>query len=204
VAVIRPNLARRPFVDSRPANVAAALLLLATIVLTVISIRTVHAYVEGSRQSRAEIATLRVEIGSLEASGREAEKKLARFDLAGMQAGAEEANELARLRAFSWSRFLTRLEKALPNDVRVVSVGLTKPDAAKSAARGSRAEDSFDVALSLVSRDPDGLPKLIRAFYASPWFDAPTPVSETGGEKGSVEGRSFVLDIVYYDREAKP
>ena len=48
------------------------------------------------------------------------------------------------------------------------------------------------------------LPKLIRAFYASPWFDAPTPVTETGGEQGSVEGRSFVLDIVYTDREAKP
>ena len=204
MAAIRPNLARRPFVDSRPANVAAALLLLASIVLTVISTRTVHAYLEGSRQSRAEIASLRAEIGRFEASGRKAEQKLARFDLAGMQAGAEEANELARLHAFSWSRFLTRLEKTLPNDVRVVSVGLTKPDATKSAAKGTRVEDSFAVGLSLVSRDPDGLPKLIRAFYASPWFDAPTPVSETGGEKGSVEGRSFVLDIVYTDREAKP
>ena len=208
MAAIRPNLARRPFVDSRPANVAAVLLLLAAIVLTVISIRTVHAYLAGSRQSRAEIVSLRAEIGRFEASGREAEEKLARFDLAGMQAGAEEANELARLRAFSWSRFLTRLEKTLPNDVRVVSVSLSKPDAAKSAvkpaAQGTRTEDSFAVALSLVSRDPDGLPKLIRAFYASQWFDAPTPVSEAGGEQGSVEGRRFVLDIVYYDREAKP
>ena len=56
-----------------------------------------------------------------------------------MQAGAEEANELARLRAFSWSRFLTRLEKTLPNDVRVVSVSLTKADAKKSAAKEARA-----------------------------------------------------------------
>ncbi|HYN44036.1 MAG TPA: hypothetical protein VE129_19825 [Thermoanaerobaculia bacterium] len=208
MAAIRPNLARRPFVDSRPANVAVVFLLLAAIVLTVISIRTVHAYLGDSRQSRAEIVSLRAEIGRFEASGREAEAKLARFDLAGMQAGAEEANELARLRAFSWSRFLTRLEKTLPNDVRVVSVSLSKPDVAKSAAKsvpqGTRVEESFAVALSLVSRDPDGLPKLIRAFYASQWFDAPTPVSETGGEQGSVEGRSFVLDIVYHDREAKP
>ena len=53
-------------------------------------------------------------------------------------------------------------------------------------------------------RDPDGLPKLIRAFYASPWFDAPTPSSEAGGELGDVEGRTFALDLVYRDREAKP
>ncbi len=204
MAAARPNLARRPFVDSRPANVAAVVLLLAAVVLTAISVRTVHAYLEGSRQSRAEIASLRAEISRLEASGRKAEAKLARFDLAGMQAGAEEANDLARRRAFSWSRFLTRLEKTLPNDVRVVSVSLTKAEAKKSATKEARAEDAFAVALSLVSRDPDGLPKLIRTFYSSPWFDAPTPVAETGGEQGSVEGRSFVLDIVYTDREAKP
>ena len=208
MAALRPNLARRPFVDSRPANVAASLLLLAAIVLTVVSVRTVHAYLDDSRQSRAEVASLKAEIDRFEASGRQAQEKLARFDLAGMQAGAEQANELARLRAFSWSRFLTRLEKTLPNDVRVVSVSLSKPEAAKSApkagAKKALPEDAFLVSLSLVSRDPDGLPKLIRTFYASPWFDAPTPSSETGGERGSAEGRTFVLGVVYLDREAKP
>ncbi len=204
MAATRPNLARRPFVDSRPANAAAALLLIAVVVLTVVSIRTVHAYVEGSRKSREEIASLRVEIDRLEVSRREAEKKLARFDLAGMRAGAEEANALARLRAFSWSRFLTRLEKALPNDVRVVSISLSKgrqPGADQVKAPGA---DSFEVSLSLVSRDPDGLPKLLRAFYASPWFDAPTPVSEAGGERGSVDGREISITVVYRDQEAKP
>lgn len=204
MAATRPNLARRPFVDSRPANVAAALLLLAAIVLTVVSVRTVHAYLEGSRQSRAEIARLRAEIARFDVTGRAAEQKLARFDLSGMRAGAEEANELARLRAFSWSRFLTRLEKTLPNDVRVVTVSLSRESSGASGTRVAGAEDTYEVSLSLVSRDPDGLPKLIRAFYASPWFDAPTPLSEAGGDLGDVEGRTFALDIVYRDREAKP
>jgi Tfp pilus assembly protein PilN len=204
VATTRPNLARRPFVDSRPANAAAALLLLAAVVLTVVSVRTVHAYLEGSRRSREEIASLRAEIDRLEASRREAEQKLARFDLAGMRAGAEEANALAGLRAFSWSRFLTRLEKALPNDVRVVSIGLSKDTQAGANRAKAPVAESFEVSLSLVSRDPDGLPKLLRAFYASPWFDAPTPVSEAGGEKGSVDGREIAVTVLYRDREAKP
>ena len=204
MAATRPNLARRPFVDSRPANAAAALLLLAAVVLTVVSVRTVHAYLEGSRKSREEIASLRAEIDRLEASRREAEQKLARFDLAGMRAGAEEANALARLRAFSWSRFLTRLEKALPNDVRVGSIGLSKDTETGANRANAPGADSFEVSLSLVSRDPDGLPKLLRAFYASPWFDAPTPVSEAGGEKGSVDGREISITVLYRDREAKP
>lgn len=203
MAAARPNLARRPFVDSRPANLAAGVLLLAVAVLTMISVRTVHAYLEGSRRSREEIASLRAEIDTLEASRHDSELKLARFDLAGMRAGAEEANALARLRAFSWSRFLTRLEKALPNDVRVVSVGLSR-EKETAVPRTAPGGDAFRVTLSLVTRDPDGLPKLIRALYASPWFDAPVPLSEAGGEQGSAEGRSLSVEVLYRDREAKP
>lgn len=199
----RPNLARRPFVDSRPANVAAALLLVSAVALTAISVRTVHAYREGSRKSREEIAALRVEIGRLEASRREAGQKLARFDLPGIHAGAEEANALARLRSFSWSRFLTRLEKSLPNDVRVDSISLQR-DKRTSGEAGPAGEEAFAVTLSVVSRDPDGLPRLIRAFYESPWFDQPTPRTEAGGEQGSVEGRRLGLEVLYRDSGVKP
>ena len=206
MAAPRPNLARRPFVDPRPANLAAALLLAAAIGLTIVSVRTVRSYVEGSRTSREAIAGLRSEIGRYEQARREAEAKLARFDLAGMKSGSEEANALARLRAFSWTRFLTRLERTLPNDVRVVSMGLSREKEKKSSDRapGSAGEDAFALSLSLVSRDPDGMPKLIRAFYASPWFDAPTPLSEAGGEQGSAEGRSLSISVLYRDREEKP
>ena len=206
VAAPRPNLARRPFVDTRPANLAAALLLTAAIGMTFVSVRTVRAYVAGSKTSREAIAELRAEIGLHEEARREAETKLARFDLAGMKAGAEEANALARLRTFSWTRFLTRLEKTLPNDARVVSMGLSREAEKKASGRapGAADEEAFALSLSLVSRDPDGMPKLIRAFYASPWFDAPTPVNETGGEQGSVEGRSLTINVLYRDREVKP
>ena len=62
MAAPRPNLARRPFVDTRPANRAAALLLAAAIGLTFVSVKTVRSYVEGSRTSREAIAGLRSEI----------------------------------------------------------------------------------------------------------------------------------------------
>ncbi len=206
MAAPRPNLARRPFVDTRPANLVASLLLAAAIGLTFVSVRTVRAYVEGSRTSREAITGLRSEIGRYEQARREAETKLARFDLAGMKAGSEEANALARLRTFSWTRFLTRLERTLPNDVRVVSMGLSREQEKKSSGRAPRVAEgeTFALSLSLVSRDPDGMPKLLRAFYASPWFDAPTPLSEAGGEQGSVEGRSLTIGVLYRDREVKP
>jgi len=202
VATARPNLARRPFVDSRPANLAAAVLLLAVVALTAVSYRTVRDYFEGSRKSREEIASLRSEIARIEASRREAEQKLSRFDLDGLRAGAEEANELARLRAFSWSRFLTRLERTLPNDCRIATVGLTRPKASERAK--ATAGDEFPVRLSLVSREPDALPKLLRTFYASPWFHSPVPVSEAGGDQGSEDGWNLSVSVLYVDRQEKP
>jgi hypothetical protein len=206
MAAPRPNLARRPFVDTRPANLVAALLLAGAIGLTIVSVRTVRSYVEGSRASREAIAGLRSEIDRHEQARREAETKLARFDLDGMRSGAEEANALARLRSFSWTRFLTRLEKTLPNDVRVVSMGISREAEKKSSASATAPSDpeAFPLTLGLVSRDPDGMPKLIRTFYASPWFDAPTPISEAGGERGSVEGRSLSIRVLYRDREVRP
>lgn len=196
----RPNLARRPFVDARPANAAVALLLLAAALLSVTSARTIQAYLGDSRRSREEIVSLREEIGRLEASRKEAEQKLARFDLEGMKAGAEEANALARLRAFSWSRFLTRLEKTLPNDFRVVAVSLARPSGREAAARPS--DEAFRLNLSLVTPDRDGMPRLLKAFYASPWFEEPTPLSEAGGERGSADGTTLSITAVYRDREA--
>lgn len=197
----RPNLARRPFVDARPANVAVGLLLLAAVLLSVTSVRTVYAYLDGSRRSREEIASLRDEIARLEASRKDAEQKLARFDLEGMKAGAEEANALARLRAFSWSRFLTRLEKTLPNDYRVVAINLARPSGREAGE--SLADEGFLLSLSLVTPDRDGMPRLLKALYASPWFEEPTPVSESSGEKGMADGAVLSVTAVYRDREAR-
>ena len=53
--------------------------------------------------------------------------------------------------------------------------------------------------LTLVSRDPDGMPKVVRAFYGSRWFDRPQPTSEQGPDKGVAEGTTLALTVAYVD-----
>lgn len=194
------NLARRPFVDTRPANAAALLLAVTVVVLSAWSVRTVTAYLADSQATRDRVAALRDEIARYEAERKQAETGLSRFDLEGLAANATEANGLARLRTFSWTRFLTRLEEALPADVRVVSIGVDRsgPQAAGRTAAGS-GPDEFRVTLSLVSQDPDGMPKLIRAFYGSPHFDQPVPLSEVGAGRGKGDGTDLAVAVVYRD-----
>lgn len=203
----RFNLARRPFVDTRPANLTAMFLAVLVAALSFVAARTVIRYFADSSRTRASISSLRAEISNLEADRRRAEASLARIDVASLSSDVKDANEIALRRAFSWTRFLSRLEKTLPPDIRIASIGLQKMTTASGApaitlARGGSGETVL-VSLVLVSRDPNGLPKTIRAFDSSPWFGAPTPASEDRGEKGLPEGLRLVLSVAYHDVEGR-
>ncbi len=193
----RLNLARRPFVNARPSTVAAVALTLLVLVLSVVSVRTLARYLDGSRRTRLAIASLRTEISSLEENRRRAEGRLAKFDLAALEASASDANAIAVRRSFSWTRFLSRLEKTLPYDVRVSAIALSRAE--RSEMGRPLPSREIPVQLVLISRQPDGLPRAIRAFYASPWFDRPTPQSEDRAERGDPDGRRLTLSVLYRD-----
>ncbi len=199
----RFNLARRPFVDTRPANLTAGFLAALVLALSFVAARTVTRYFADSSRTRASIASLRAEISSLEEARQKAAASLAHVDVASLAADVDDANEIALRRAFSWTRFLTRLEKTLPPDLRIASIGLHKVtgSSATPALQSRASSGTVLVTLTLISRDPNGLPKTIRAFDASRWFEKPTPASEDRGEKGLPEGRRLVLTVSYHDAE---
>jgi hypothetical protein len=201
----RFNLARRPFVDTRPANLTAGILAVLVAALSFVAARTVSRYFTDSSRTRASITSLRAEISSLEEARQKAAASLARVDVASLASDVEDANEIVLRRAFSWTRFLTRLEKTLPSDLRIASIGLQKVTASSGSPALERRAPSETVlmTLTLISRDPNGLPKTIRAFDASPWFDKPTPASEDRGEKGLPEGRRLILTVAYHDAEGR-
>jgi len=202
----RFNLARRPFVDTRPANLTAGILAVLVLGVSFVAVRTVFRYLDDSRRTRDAITQLKTEIARLEDARARAEASLARIDVAALAADVDEANAIALRRAFSWTRFLTRLERTLPADVRIAVISLQKAAATSGTAggvRGGVSGESMTVGLTLISRDPNGLPKTIRAFDASPWFERPAPSSEDRGEKSVPEGRRLTLSVLYRDVEGR-
>ena len=160
----RFNLARRPFVDTRPANLTALVLAILVLGVSFVAVRTVYRYLDDSRRTRSSIAQLKTEIANLEEERQRADASLARIDVAALAADVEDANAIALRRAFSWTRFLTRLEKTLPDDVRIAGISLQKAATGPGTAGGIRgvSGESMTVGLTLISRDPNGLPKTIR------------------------------------------
>lgn len=199
MTVGRLNLARKPFVDARAANAAVALLLVVVVILTALSTRTVWRYLDGSRKTREAIVRLKTEIDRTEDLRRSKEAALARVDVAELAASASDATSIARRRRFSWTRFLSRLEEALPGNVRVAAIFLHKNEDSATASGKDLREQGALVDLTLVSKDPDGMPNVLRAFFDSPWFDRPTPRSEEGLDRKNVDGSRLALGVVYLD-----
>jgi Tfp pilus assembly protein PilN len=201
----RFNLSRRPFVDTRPPNLTAGILAVLVLGVSFVAARTVFRYFDDSRRTREAIAGLRVDIERLEGERARAEASLARVDVSALSADVEDANAIALRRAFSWTRFLTRLEKTLPDGVRISTISLQKAAGAAGTAGALRnaSGETVLVGLTLISRDPDGLPATIRAFYKSDWFERPSPSSEDRGDKSVPEGRRLVLTVRYRDVEGR-
>jgi hypothetical protein len=197
----RLNLARRPFVDVRPANVTAAILGLIVLVLSIWSTRTVVSYFSDSARTRFAIVSLREEIDGFETRRRAAEARLGRYDIGELDAEATDANQIALRRSFSWTRFLTRLERTLPSDTRISSIALARNQKETAGSRRMGPAEAINVELVLISRTPGGLPRAIRSFYGSKWFDRPVPHSEDRGEKGPAEGRRIAIGVTYRDVE---
>jgi len=199
----RLNLARRPFVNTRPVNIIAAILGIATIGLTVISFQTVEEYLSGSQKTREAIAQVRREIATLEAQRDAADRALQKHDFAEIVASSEEARSIARRRTFSWTRFLSRLETTLPEDVRVSAIALAREQAGERKG-GEDSLSDMRVTLVLIGKQPELLPKVIRAFYDSPYFDRPVPFTEVSARDGKPEGTEMNLSVTYRDAGKAP
>jgi Tfp pilus assembly protein PilN len=196
----RLNLARRPFVDTRPANVTVGVLALVALVLSLVAWRTVSKYYRDSARTRGAISALQSELDALDKKKQAREATVARYDVPALAASARDANSIARWKAFSWSRFLSRLEKTLPDDDRITAIALSRPDP-RALEAGA---DAYGLSLEIVSRSADALPGAIRAFYASRWFDNPVPHSEQTPDKAKGVGWVIHIDVTYLDSGKKP
>lgn len=167
------NLASRPFRNRRLPRFAAAALALAALLLTALhGLMLSRLHAAPARQRQAEVAALEAELRELRA----AQSRLALPEVSRATAARWEAvREVVDRRAFSWTLLLSRLEAALPRDVRLVSV-------APSAAEGrlfvqvSAEAETIEAGFALVAR-----------LEECPEFADVRPSSIVDGDQGQVE-----------------
>jgi hypothetical protein len=161
------NLASRPFRDYRPVYAAVVLMALLTAFLALNNVDTFLRYRTETKATRANVAKLELQIADEQRRTDTLAQRLRGVDVKLLLSQTEFANAQLAERAFSWSELLDRLEKVLPNDVRLQSV-----------------TPSFDkdglvhLSMACITKTGEGLTATINRFNADPHFANAFPQSE--------------------------
>lgn len=213
------NLARRPFVNSRPVARAALLAWIAAGLVALINAILYGNYWSSSADIRGELAELDGQIAAEAAAFDELSAELETLDLGEQNEDVRFLNLLIDYRTFPWSGLFEDLESVLPDDVRLVSVSpaidfavgtaaqrsttRSRPGAAASRGRGGKQPPRIDstrtevVPLDLqgFTRREEALYELLDTLYANPSFREPVLDQESqSGQSGEI---AFSLQVSY-------
>ncbi len=198
-----PNLARRPFANTRPATRAAVFLWLAGALLLTGNVAVYWSYYANSADKRAELAAIEGETAREAAAAAGLETALAGIDLGAQNEQVEFLNRKIAERAFSWSLLFDRLAEVLPDEVRLSSLkpeGVVE-DERKTARRLARARDVEEgrVRLDVLGQAKNGeaLLRFVDNLFEHPAFEDPDLAHEATGSGGGGSAIEFKLSVEY-------
>ena len=125
------NLARRPFINTRPVARVSLLLWVLGFLLLLGNISLYWNYLAGSGEKRSDLDRLEAKIQQQERANHELERRLASLDLAQQNRQVRYLNQKIAERTFSWSTLFDHLAKVMPDQVRLTSLspsGISQED----------------------------------------------------------------------------
>lgn len=182
------NLASRPYRDYKPLYAVVVITSLAIAFLMLNNVETYYRYVSETQTTRAKIASLDNETQAEKNRGAAADAQLKGIDLVTLDSETKFINAQLAERAFSWSELLDRLERVLPDDVRIKNIS---PQFGKTGL--------VHLELSCDAKTPDAYVKTLSRLIANPSFaDAfPRNVTTVEAPGGAPGGYSFVIGVDY-------
>jgi len=190
--MITPNLATRPFLNTRPVWLVTAAAGLAALILLALNLRL---FLVANRSLEDEVArrdALLERHETLEAEVRRDIGALERVPWRTLTRRVRATNLILREHSFSWLGMLDDIERVMPYDVR-----LTKIAPAVSA-------EGIRLSLEVIAHNRDAMLQLLDNFIADERFSDPTPSSEATPEDDTTSNYVMSLRVDYHPtREAR-
>jgi Tfp pilus assembly protein PilN len=166
------NLAGRPYRDYRPvyAVVVMASILIAIMLLN--NIETGYRYARDTKTTRAKIEQIDAQAEAENRRTDEINQRLRTVNIKQLADQAQFVNARLAERAFSWSELLDRLERVLPDDVRIESVA---PAFGKSGL--------VHLSIQAMAKNGQGMTHTIDRLNHDRHFANPFPTSEERTDK---------------------
>ena len=122
VKTLHLNLASRPYRDYRPVYIVVVIASLLIAFMLLNNIETGYRYARDTATTRQKIATVEQQTRAEDERTAEANQRVRSFNVKALSDQAQFVNARLAERAFSWSELLDRLERVVPDDVRLESV----------------------------------------------------------------------------------
>ena len=179
------NLASRPYRDYKPLYAVVVITSLAIAFLMLNNVETYFRYVSETQTTRSKIASLDNETDGEKRRAAGADAQLKGIDLITLDSETKFINAQLAERAFSWSELLDRLERVLPDDVRIRTIS---PQFQKNGLV------HFELACD--AKAPDSYLRTLTRLINSPYFSDAFPRNVMAIE-GAGSGYTFVIGVDY-------
>jgi hypothetical protein len=190
--MLRGNLSTRPFYNDRVVTLAIGAVAILVVLLTILNVTQVLSLSARRGEVQRRLDATRTEAADIRARAAALQQNVDRNALQQLAASADEANQLIDQRTFSWTALFGLLERAMPMDVRLVSVSPRVDSTVVGVTMTVVARDLLDVqdfmdALQdtgafydvmppeMQQRDDGTVTAIVDASYLGPDAAAPTP-----------------------------
>ncbi len=200
------NLARRPFLNSRPVVRVSLLLWVLGLLLLLGNVSLFWNYLSSSADKRQQIARGEEEIAKQRQAADQLQRRLDTIDLEQLNQQIDFLNQRIEERTFSWSLLIDRLVEVLPDDVRLNRLspetgekaglrGRRSPGAPRGGAgRSDHPRRQIPLTLTGETRSDEALMQFVENLFAHPAFADPNLMRDERQENGLV---SFQLTVQY-------
>jgi hypothetical protein len=184
--MITPNLATRPFLNTRPVWLVTAVAGFAAIVLLALDLRLVlvHNRALDAETAKRDVLSRQVEELALEV--RKDVEALEKVPWRSLTRRVDATNIILREHAFSWLEMLGDIERVMPYNVRLTRIG------------PSVGPDEVILSLELIALNRDAMLELLDNLIADPHFSDPTPATESTPEESTTAAYLLTLRVNYH------
>ncbi|HVT57349.1 MAG TPA: hypothetical protein VHR45_03030 [Thermoanaerobaculia bacterium] len=204
--ILALNLARRPFVNSRPVTRAALLIWLAGALLLALNVLLFRGFLESSQETRTELAKSQAAAQQQKQETTALEKRLAGLQLEQQNREVTFLNRKIDDRTFSWSVLFDRIATVMPDGVRLLhlrpeAVGAKDQILARGAALPEAKPQPVSVMVAGEAKNDEALLQFVQNLFVHSYFDEPYLLHEDRGDDNLVR---FDLTVQYLPGAAAP
>jgi Tfp pilus assembly protein PilN len=192
------NLARRPFINTRPVVRLAAILWALGLVLLAVNVALFMGYLNASQETRTRLATRQGEVERERVAVQALRDQLATLHLDQQNREVAFLNRMIDERTFSWSLLFDRLAEVLPDNVRLLRLTPTSlvQKETEAALLAGREPKPLPVVLSMSceAKDDESVLSFVDNLFVHPAFAEPNLASEQREDNGQLK---FEITVQY-------